>query len=88
MADGITPEPKDWQLTWRDSAIPKPLRKGFAGISGSSVDASGNGLGHLEVDYILIKAAGLPEIKVDFQPTGPAPTTPSFIGVTSSEPGS
>ena len=46
---------------------------GFAGIAGSSVDTSNNGLGHFEVDYILIKAAGLPEIKVDFKPLGPPP---------------
>src|SRR6266516_1740770 len=43
VADGATPEPADWQLKWPDSAIPKPLRKGFAGIAGSSADASGNG---------------------------------------------
>jgi hypothetical protein len=81
-ADGVTPEPANWQLTWRDAAIPKPLRRGFAGIAGSSVDGSGNGLGHLEVDYILIKAAGLPQIKVDFKPVGPPLTVPMFTGVT------
>ena len=82
VANGVTPEPSDWQLKWADSAIPKPLRKGFAGISGSSVDSSGNGLGHLEVDYILIKADGLPQTKVDFKPTGPPPTVPRFTGIT------
>jgi len=81
VADGVTPEPANWQLTWRDSAIPKPLRRGFAGITGSSVDGSGNGLGHLEVDYVLIKAAGLPQIKVAFAPTGPALTVPMFTGI-------
>jgi hypothetical protein len=55
---------------------------GFAGIAGSSVDGSNNGLGHFEVDYILIKAAGLPEIKVDFKPLGPPPTVPEFTGMT------
>ena len=82
VADGATPEPADWQMKWSDSAMQKPLRKGFAGIAGSSVDASGNGLGHFEVDYILIKAAGLPEITVDFKPLGPPPTVPEFTGVT------
>jgi hypothetical protein len=82
VADGATPEPSDWQLKWSDSAMQKPLRKGFAGIAGSSVDASGNGLGHLEVDYVLIKAEGLPKIKVDFKPTGPPPTVPKFTGIT------
>ena len=56
--------------------------EGFAGIAGSSVDGSNNGLGHFEVDYILIKAAGLPEITVDFQTLGPPPTVPQFTGIT------
>ena len=81
VADNVTPEPADWQLTWKDSAIPKPLRTGFAGITGSSGDANGNGLAHLEVDYILIKAAGLPQIKVDFASTGPAPTPVTLQGL-------
>jgi hypothetical protein len=86
VADGLTAEPTDWQLTWKDSgtgSTPKPLRSGLAGIAGSSVDSSGtNGLGHFEVDYILIKAAGLPQIKVDFDPLGPPPTVPEFTDIT------
>jgi len=77
VADGATPEPADWQLTWKDSAIPKPLRSGYAGITGSSID----GLGNFEVDYILIKAAGLPQITVNFAPTGPAPTPPAITSM-------
>ena len=84
VADGVTPEPKDWQLKWTDAAIPKPVRKGFAGIAGSSVDGNGNGLAHLEVDYILIKAAGLPQINVNFKGTGPAPTPVRFSSITKS----
>jgi hypothetical protein len=34
------------------------------------------------VDYILIKAAGLPQITVDFQPIGPPPTAPEFTAIT------
>jgi hypothetical protein len=74
VADGTTPEPTDWQLTWKDSAIPKPLRTGWAGITGSSID----GLGNFDVDYILIKADTLPEVKVNFSPTGPAPSAPQI----------
>ena len=90
LADGLTPEPSAWQLKWQDTGVvggvnpipTNPLRAGYAGISGSSVDGSGNGLGHLEVDYILIKAAGLPQINVDFKRTAPAATVPEFIGIT------
>jgi len=63
-ADGVTPEPSEWQMTWTDSSVPKlpkPLRSGYAGITGSSI----NGVAEFDVDYILIKAAGLPSIKVD-----------------------
>jgi len=74
VADGTTEEPKDWQLRWADSTIPKPLRTGFAGITGASID----GIGNFEVDYILIKADSLPETKVDFAPTGPAVTPPAI----------
>ena len=80
VADGVTREPSDWQLKWPDSLavnnIPKPLRKGFAGIAASS----GDGLAHLEVDYVLIKAAGLPQIAVSINPTGPPPTQLRFTG--------
>ena len=72
-ADGQTPEPQNWQLTWNYIPARTP-RSGYAGITGSSID----GLGSFEVDYILIKAAGLPQIKVDFSPTGPVPTVAKF----------
>ena len=68
-ADGVTPEPSEWQMTWTDSSVPKlpkPLRSGYAGITGSSI----NGVAEFDVDYILIKAAGLPSIKVDTEVTG------------------
>jgi hypothetical protein len=67
VADGVTPEPAKWQMTWADSKLPKPLRTGNAGITASSVD----GLGQFEVDYILIKSPNLPKITVDFSPVGP-----------------
>ncbi|MCL5097645.1 MAG: hypothetical protein M1608_08975 [Candidatus Omnitrophica bacterium] len=55
LADGSTAEPKNWSLDWSC-----PARPGFAGILGSSDGAIAN----FEVDYILIKAAGLPLIRV------------------------
>jgi hypothetical protein len=54
-ADGTVSEPADWQMTWSRAG-----RLGFAGIVGSSI----GGLSEFEVDYILIKAAGLPNIKI------------------------
>jgi hypothetical protein len=50
------------------------VRSGYAGITGSSID----GIGNFEVDYILIKADGLPSITVNFEKSGPAVTVPQF----------
>ena len=55
LGDGTVLEPSDWQASWRRSD-----RTGFAGITGSS----GGGNEEFQVDYILIKADGLPGIKV------------------------
>lgn len=59
LADGSTPEPIDWQLKW-DYIPTRTSRTGYAGIAASS----SGGLSEFEVDYILIKAAGLPQITV------------------------
>ena len=76
VADGATPEPSDWQLKWADTQT--PIRSGYAGITGASVD----GLGQAEVDYILIKADSLPEINVTFPGNRPGLNPPFFTGVT------
>lgn len=76
VADGTTAEPTDWQMSW--NYIPtRTERAGFAGITGSSIE----GVGNFEVDYVLIKAAGLPSITVAFPPQGPAPTLPALTGI-------
>ena len=55
-ADGLTPEPATW-LTY-DYIPSRSIRTGLAGITaGSSAGTS-----EFDVDYILIKAAGLPSI--------------------------
>ena len=59
-ADWTTPEPANWQLLWADSALPSPHHVGLAGITA----ASGDALAQLEVSYVLIKAAGLPNVTV------------------------
>jgi hypothetical protein len=56
-SDGVTPEPTTW-MQWNDTQTPP--RAGFAGIAGASSGA----LAETEVDYVLIRALGLPTIKV------------------------
>lgn len=59
LGDGSQPEPANWQLTWNYTPT-RTARTGYAGITASS----SGGLLQFEVDYILIKAAGLPSIQV------------------------
>ena len=72
-ADWTTPEPANWQLLWADSALPSPHHLGLAGITA----ASGDALSQSEVSYILIKAAGLPNITV-YGASAPAATAPAM----------
>ena len=58
LGDGTQSEPASWQLKW-DYTPARPTRTGFAGITASS-----GGTFEFDVDYILIKAAGLPNILV------------------------
>jgi uncharacterized protein (TIGR03118 family) len=77
-SDGVTPEPTDWQMVWGYVPAHPPLSTGFAGIAG----ASNNGFGQTEVNYILIKAAGLPSIVPSFGVFGQPPNLPVFTGIT------
>src|SRR5262245_1749008 len=54
LADGSVPEPEGWQINW-----PRVVHSGFAGLAGGSGEVS-----EFEVDYVLIKAEGLPSITV------------------------
>ena len=67
-------------MTW-DYTPANPLRRGFAGITGCSGSSTTPGLAHLEVDYVLIKADGLPSIQVNFDPLGPPPNPPEFRSI-------
>ncbi len=58
LADGATAEPAGWQM-W-DYVPARTVRSGYAGITAGSL----SGLSEFEVDYVLIKAAGLPEVLV------------------------
>ncbi len=58
LGDGTQAEPANWQLTW-DYTPANPECTGFAGVTASS-----GGAFQFDVDYILIKAAGLPRILV------------------------
>jgi hypothetical protein len=57
-ADGVAAEPGSW-LTW-DYTSALSVRSGLAGITAGSSD----GLSEFEVDYVLIKAQGLPAVLV------------------------
>src|SRR6185436_19769507 len=65
-ADGSQAEPSAWQATY-DYIPGRTARVGFAGIAATSL----GGPAEFDVDYILIKASGLPSVVV-------APNT--FIG--------
>lgn len=71
-ADGMEPEPEPW-TSWDyfPNATNEEFR-GYAGISGTLRNTLGDAF---EVDYILIRAAGLPMIRV--APEGPAPRVES-----------
>src|SRR5678809_1087668 len=58
VADGTQPEPANWQLSW-DYTPANPTRSGYAGITASSGSPF-----QFDVDYFLVKAAGLPSITV------------------------
>src|SRR5688572_10309547 len=59
LADGSQAEPGAWQMTY-DYTPTRTTRTGFAGIAASST----GGTAEFDVDYVLIKAAGLPNIVV------------------------
>jgi hypothetical protein len=58
LGDGTQAEPAGWQMAW-DYTPASPSRSGFAGITASS-----GGQFQFDVDYVLIKAGGLPSITV------------------------
>ncbi|HEV8543144.1 MAG TPA: TIGR03118 family protein [Verrucomicrobiae bacterium] len=81
-SDGVTPEPADWQMVWAYTGAHPPLSTGFAGIAGGSGNGTRPGFAQLEVDYVLIKAAGLPSIKPSFGVFGPPSNAPLFTSIT------
>jgi hypothetical protein len=62
LADGSTAEPSNWQFTW-DYTPTRSARAGFAGITAGS-NPTGAIPADFDVDYVLIKASGLPNITV------------------------
>ena len=62
-ADGRVAEPAGWQLTWNYTPG-RSTRAGYAGLMAGSTGGGATDLAEFEVDYILIKAAGLPNIVV------------------------
>ena len=75
LADWATPEPTNWQLVWADSALSTPKHTGFAGLTAPSNGADAQ----YEVSYVLIKAAGLPNITPTAAATTPGMQAPFFL---------
>ena len=61
LGDGTVSEPANWQLAWDYTPGVGATRSGFAGITAGCFGA----LVQFDVDYILIKASGLPPIQVE-----------------------
>jgi hypothetical protein len=59
VADGSAAEPALWQMSW-DYTPTRGTRTGYAGLTAGSLGSTAE----FEVDYILLKAAGLPSILV------------------------
>jgi hypothetical protein len=59
LGDGSQAEPAAWQMTY-DYTPTRTARTGFAGLAAGS----SGGTAEFDVDYVLIKAAGLPNIVV------------------------
>jgi len=70
LADGDTPEPETWGGRWDFASTIEGMRQGHAGIvAGSTRAFAGDGNApipgeFMNVDYVLIKATGLPSIVV------------------------
>jgi hypothetical protein len=82
LADWATPEPASWQMVWPDASLPttgtSPIIKYHTGFAGLTA-ASAGGIAQSEVSYVLIKAAGLPNITVSVAATAPAMQEPFFL---------
>ncbi|HUR46937.1 MAG TPA: lamin tail domain-containing protein [Candidatus Saccharimonadales bacterium] len=63
LADGTVPEPAGWQLTWNYTPA-RSVRAGYAGLMAGSSSGGATDFSEFDVDYILIKSAGLPAIVV------------------------
>ncbi|MBN2507855.1 MAG: lamin tail domain-containing protein [Verrucomicrobia bacterium] len=59
LADGTQAEPSAWQMAWNYTPT-RSARTGCAGIAAGSL----GGVSEFDVDYVLIKASGLPSIWV------------------------
>ena len=63
LADGSVAEPAGWQLKWNYTPA-RIARAGYAGLMAGSTGGGATDFAEFDVDYILIKAAGLPSIVV------------------------
>ena len=61
LADGDTPEPANWQASWDYYPGYPSARTGYAGFRAGVLNPA-NTVADYQVDYVLIKASGLPLI--------------------------
>lgn len=74
LSDGTAPEPAAWQLAWNYTPG-SSTRAGYAGLMAGSSGGGATDFSEFDVDYILIKAAGLPGILVAPAAFSPIPAT-------------
>jgi len=72
LGDGSVPEPAGWQLVWNYNAS-RSTRSGYAGVMAGSTGGSAQDFAVLDLDYILIKASGLPAVVVALGAFTPVP---------------
>lgn len=61
--DGSVPEPAGWALAWNYNSF-RSTRSGYAAVMAGSTGGGAQDFAVLDVDYILIKASGLPAVLV------------------------
>jgi regulation of enolase protein 1 (concanavalin A-like superfamily) len=76
LADGSVPEPSSWQVKWNYTPT-SSTRTGYAGLQAGSETVAQGGLSEFDVDYVLIKASGLPSIVVS--PSASIPTAAEIM---------
>jgi hypothetical protein len=79
LADGATPEPAGWDISWQGNAF----EGGYAGFS----PANGGGYAFWQVSYALIEASGLPAVQAQAPSLYPFAYPPGTLNLSITSPG-